>query len=288
VVIHDTERFSRHGQSSIKANFDVIRYLCQWSRLAQKISIHTSRTSHISTFKGGNRLVIFNKSIKRENGLFIYRDAKTGMNLQLPLVSGNCCKSSDFLAFPHCPGVFDWPAEQYLPILQPELTIEGRRYIPSFYGKRLSTELGSRGSVVFSYEQPDFVTVEEEIVPGIGSCKVTWTFSGSKVVSEFAYTVKECVRIRNVRYMIALSAPHSIYGFNNLALDDGNLGAVVEHDDMLLNWREIADVSEDPAYRTCYGKIHYLQELSRNYPLIMHPGQQYRLVISFTPNVIRI
>ncbi|MDR2812517.1 MAG: hypothetical protein LBB05_01855 [Puniceicoccales bacterium] len=288
MVIHDSERFSGVEQSSIRANFDAVRYLCQWSRLTRKSSINASRIRRVSAFKSGNRLVIFDKNVKRESGLFIYRDAKTGMNLQLPLIGNNGRADSDCLAFPHCPGVFDWPAGRYLPILQPELTISGKRYIPSYYGKKLSTGLGGRGSIIFAYEQPELITVEEEMVPGLASCRVAWIFSEAKITSEFTYTVKDRVRIESVRYMMALSAPHSIYGAHNLALDERSLGAVVEHDDMMLSWQEIREVANDSEYRTCYGKIHYLQELSRNYPLIMHPGQSYRLVVSFEPGVIRI
>ncbi|MDR1907176.1 MAG: hypothetical protein LBQ03_03110 [Puniceicoccales bacterium] len=288
IVIRDDERFSGAEQSSIRANFDAVRYLCQWSQLARKGSINAGRIRRVSAFKPGNRLVIFDKGLKRESGLFIYRDAKTGMNLQLPLIGGNGQADSDCLAFPHCPGVFDWPSGKYLPILQPELTIGDKRYIPSYYGRKLSTGLGSRRSIVFAYEQPELITVKEEIVPGLGSCRVAWTFFDGKITSEFTYTVKDRVRVECLRYMIALSAPHSIYGAHNLALDERSLGAMVEHDDMMLSWQEIREVVDDPDYRTCCGKIHYLQELSRNYPLIMHPGQPYKLIVSFTPDVIRI
>jgi hypothetical protein len=288
VVIRDKERSSGEEKSSVRANFDAVRYLCQWSRLARRSIINASRIRRVSGFKEGNRLVIFDKNTKRESGLFIYRNAKTGINLQLPLIGGNCQKSSDSLAFPHCPGVFDWPAGKYLPILQPELTIEGKCYIPSYYGKKLSTGLGLRGSIVFAYEQPELITVGEEIVPGIGNCKVAWTFSGEKITSEFTYAVKDRVRVERLRYVIALSAPHSLYGVNNLALDEKSLGAMVEHDDMMLNWQEIREVADDLSYRTCYGKIYYLQELSRDYTLIMHPGRTYKLVVSFTPDVIRV
>jgi hypothetical protein len=288
MVIRDGERSSGVGQSSVRANFDAVRYLCQWSRLARKSSINASRIRRVSAFKPGNRLVIFDKGVKRESGLFIYRDGQTGMNLQLPLIGGNGQADSDCLAFPHCPGVFDWPAGKYLPILQPELTVGGRRFVPSYYGKRLSTGLGSHRSIVFAYEQPELITVEEEIVPGLASCKVAWTFSEGKITSEFTYILKDRMRVESLRYVIALSAPHSLYGANNLALDERSLGAVVEHDDMMLNWQEIREVVDDPEYRTCCGKIHYLQELSRNYPLIMHPGQSYKLIVSFAPDVIRI
>ncbi|MDR2200753.1 MAG: hypothetical protein LBN94_01390 [Puniceicoccales bacterium] len=288
VVICDSERMSGTEKSSIRANFDAVCHLCQWARLARRSSINVSHIRRVFNFKAGNRLVIFDKGLKRENGLFVYRDGKTAMNLQLPLVSGNGCGSSDFLAFPHCPGIFDWPAEKYLPILQPELTVEGKRYIPSFYGKKLSTGLGSKGSIIFSYEQPEWVTVEEEITAGLGSCRVLWTFGEGKIISEFTYMVKNPVRVERISYMVALSAPHSVYGSNNLALGEGNLGIFVEHDDLMLSWQGIREVEGDRNYRTHYGKIHYIQELSRDYPLVMQPGQPYRLVVSFTPDVVKI
>lgn len=288
MVIRDAERTSSEHQNSIAANFDAVRYLCQWSRLAKKSGIRTEHIRRVSTFTGGNRLVIFNRGMKRESGLFIYRDAKKGINLQLPLMSGNGKANSDYLAFPHCPGVFDWPAGKYLPILQPELTINGERYVPSYYGKKVATGLGSRGAIQLTYEQPDLVTVEEKIREGLAVCKVIWTFSSAKITSEFIYTAKERVRVERIRYMIALSAPHSEYGAGNLALDEGSLGAVVEKDELMLSWREVKEVSGDEGYRTNYGKVHYLQELSREYPLVMQKGQVYRLVMGFNPEVIRI
>ena len=47
-------------------------------------------------------------------------------------------------------------------------------------------------------------------------------------------------------------------------------------------------MSADPAYRTNYGKIHYLQSLVRDHPLVMRPGQVYRLAVNFEPDVARV
>jgi hypothetical protein len=248
IVIREDERFSGTEQSTIRAIFDAVRYLCQWSWLARKGPINASRIRRVSAFKPGNRSVIFDKNVKRESALFIYRDSKTGMNLHLPLIGGNGQANSDCLAFPHCPGLFDWPSGKYLPILQREQTIGGKRYIPSYYGKKLSTGLGSRKSIAFAYEQPELITVEEEIFPGLGSCRVAWTFSEEKMTSEFTYTVKERVWFESLPYMKALSAPHSLCGAHKLALDELSLGAVVEHDDMMLNWQQLREVVDDLEY----------------------------------------
>ena len=48
------------------------------------------------------------------------------------------------------------------------------------------------------------------------------------------------------------------------------------------------DLGADPTYRTNYGKIHYLQHLVRDHTLIMRPGQVYRLVVNFDPDIAHI
>jgi len=65
------------------------------------------------------RFVIFDKSNRKEQGLFLYRDAESGLHVQLPLVSAGSSLTSDSLSFPHCPGIFDWPNNHYLPVMLP-------------------------------------------------------------------------------------------------------------------------------------------------------------------------
>jgi len=47
-------------------------------------------------------------------------------------------------------------------------------------------------------------------------------------------------------------------------------------------------VSADPTYRTNYGKIHYLQNLVRDHPLVMRPGHVYRLAVEFDPEIVPV
>ena len=47
-------------------------------------------------------------------------------------------------------------------------------------------------------------------------------------------------------------------------------------------------VSADATYRTNYGKIHYLQYLVRDHPLIMRPGHVYRIAVNFEPDVTHL
>jgi hypothetical protein len=268
------------------ANFDAARYLSQWARLAQSIG-GTMDLKPAPRTRSTGRFVVFDKSSKKEQGVFIFQDASNGLQLTLPLVgSGEPGSTSDALAFPHAPGVFDWPVGTYAPIMQPELTFGEHVIIPSFYGLRCTTGLGPKNAFFFRYEQPELISKEEKIVPGLGSCKVCWTFSGEEITSEFIFTVKTQVELTRFRYTLALAFPHSAYTSpTSYALGPESLRASVIKDDFHAAWLDTQVVSEDPAYRTYNGKIHYLQNLERQHPLIMRPGQQYRLVVSFKPDV---
>ena len=69
------------------------------------------------------------------------------------------------------------------------------------------------------------------------------------------------------------------------ALGEQGLGCTVEKDDFQAVWQETEVVTNEPGYRTYWGNLHYIQSLVRDHPLIMRPGQQYKLSISFTPDV---
>ena len=284
LVVRDFERDTRPEHTTRIVNFDGVRYLCQWARLARSIGgkMESSAPSH----RTGGRFVIFDKSSKKEQGLFNYHDAESGLHVQLPLIGGSKCATADSLPFPHCPGIFDWPVNTYLPVMIPELTIGGKAIIPAFYGKRCVTGLGLKRSFYFRYEQPDFITKDEEIIPGLGSVKVSWNFSGNKISSEFIFTVKKQVQCDHFRYMLAIGSPHTEkHAPMTFTLGEGGLGCTVEKDDFQAEWQQTEVVTEELGYRTYWGNLHYIQSLVRDHPLIMRPGQQYRLSISFAPDV---
>lgn len=286
LVIRDAERNTVDRHTTRMANFDGARYLSQWSRLAQ--SITQPATVKPAPPQGGGRFVIFDKSNRKEQGLYIYKHPDSGLHIQLPLVGSAEPADSDSLTFPHCPGIFDWPVLNYLPIMLPELTIDKQAFIPSFYGKRCVTGLGARNSLYFRYEQPELITREQKVVPGIGSCKVSWTFSGKKLISEFAFSVKNNVQLEKMHYALAIGAPHNTYrAAGCLALGPQGLGCEVLKDDFQATWRETEVVTDDPAYRSPYGNIHYIQHLRRDHPLIMRVGQVYKLTVSFDPDIQR-
>lgn len=286
LVIRDAERDTVDGHSTRMANFDAARSLCQWSRLALTIGNIPQVQRPVSSNKATGRYVLFDKSSKKEQGLFIYQDPNSGLHVQLPLVSSGKTVSSDSLAFPHCPGIFDWPVNKYLPVLVPELTFGENVIVPSFYGMRCTTKLGLRNSFDFRYEQSELINIAENIIPGLGSCKVNWSFCGNTITSEFMFSVKNQVQLDRMRYVIAIAAPHSQYRLgSSLMIGEKGLGAQVLKDDFMAEWKDTEVVSDDPQYKTYYGKVHYIQVLERNHPLIMRPGQVYTLKVSFTPDI---
>lgn len=285
LLIRDHERTTIDRHTSRMANFDAARYLSQWSRLARSIdgSINDAEPTKPRT---AGRFVIFDKCNKKEQGMFIFRDQKSGLVTQMPLMQSRTPGSSDSLAFPHCPGIFDWPVESYLPIMVPELQFGETTTVPCFYGKQCVTGLGLRNSFYFKYDQPELITTDCEIASGIGSVKVRWTFSGTKILSEFTYTVKNVVQLDSMRYNLCLGLPHSIHTMpTTFKLGPESLRATVLKDDFQAEWAANEDVSNDPSYRGYFGKVHYIQTLRRSHPLIMRPGVQYKLNIQFEPDI---
>ncbi|MEN9661430.1 MAG: hypothetical protein RL324_379 [Verrucomicrobiota bacterium] len=286
--LRDDERTAYSNHTTRMANFDAARYLCQWARLAKTIQMPAGNPKPEPARSSG-RFVIFDKSNRKEQGLFLYRDAESGLHLQVPLISSGKKLTSDSLTFPHSPGVFDWPNNVYLPIMLPELTFGENVTLPAFYGKNCVTGLGLRNSFYFRYDQPELINLKEEFVKGLGSVKVQWNFTGSKISCEFAYNVKQQVTLDKFRYALAVAAPHSKYRVGR----SPTLGALghrcsVTKNDFQASWMETEVVSADPTYRTNYGKIHYLQYLVRDHPLVMRPGHTYRLAVEFEPDVTAI
>lgn len=284
LVIRDEERSTIDNHTTRMANFDGARYLSQWSRLAR--TIEAPVTAKPLPARTGGRFVAFDKSNRKEQGLFLYQDTESGLHIQLPLVGYGGKLTSDSLPFPHCPGIFDWPVDTYLPIMIPELTFGDNVVVPAFYGKQCVTGLGLRRSFYFRYEQPELINTKQEILNGLGSCKVEWKFAGNKITSDFIFTVKQPVQLDKLRYVLAIGTHHSSYFVDtNLALGPDGQRCEVLRDDFQAHWGETDIVSQSPEYRGFYGKIHYLQYLTREHPLQMRPGQQYRLTVAFEPDI---
>ncbi|ADE54089.1 hypothetical protein [Coraliomargarita akajimensis] len=287
LVIRDEERDTVPYHTTRMANFDAARYLCQWARLARATGGDAAPKSPVPPRKVA-RFISFDKSHRKEQGLFVYQDPNSGLALQLPLVGSadQGLNTSDYLAFPHSPGVFDWPVDKYLPIMQPELTFGDHVVVPSFYGKNCTISMGLRNSLNFKYDQPELITKDQKMVNGLGSCKVTWSFAGNKLTCEFCFTVKQQVQLDRMRYILAIASPHSRYRIGTAFTlgQEGHRTNVVK-DDFQAEWKDLETVTNDPEFRTYYGNMHYLQILERDHPLIMRPGMQYRLALSFEPDI---
>lgn len=288
LVIRDDERSTVPYHTTRMANFDAARYLCQWARLARVIKGSAAPSAPVASRKVA-RYISFDKSHKKEQGLFVYQDADSGLAIQLPLMASGRPdeQTADYLAFPHSPGIFDWPVDTYLPIMLPELTFGDKVIVPSFYGKNCTTSIGLRNALTFKYEQPELITKDEQIIPGLGSCKVMWSFKGNIINCEFCFSMKQQVQLDRMRYILAIAAPHSRYRVGtSFTLGEQGHRAKVVKDDFQAEWKDLDTVTDDPGFRTYYGNMHYLQTFERNHPLLMRPGVQYRLALSFEPDIV--
>ena len=117
---------------------------------------------------------------RKEQGLFLYRDAESGLHLTVPLISCGGHLSSDALAFPTPPGSSTGRTMSTCRSCSPSSLSASNVTLPAFYGKNCVTGLGMRNSFFFRYEQPDLITTKEEMVRNLGSVKVQWTFSGQE------------------------------------------------------------------------------------------------------------
>ena len=266
LMIRDAERNTVENHTTRMANFDAARYLCQWSRLARVIG-GSLAVPPPNRAKTAGRFVIFDKSHKKEHGLFLFRDENIGVQYQLPLIGPGKNLSSDSLAFPHCSGIFDWPVNKYLPVMLPELTFGDQVIVPSYYGKNCVTGIGLKKSFYLRFDQPDLVKTDGTFAYGLGSCQVQWSFGDGKVQSEFVFKVKNPVSMDKMRLALVIRFPHSTYRLGTtLRQGDAGLRANVEVDDFQASWGSFETVTDDPDYRGYAGNMHYVQYLVRDHP----------------------
>ena len=288
IVIRDGERDTIPGHTTRMANFDAARYLSQWSRLAKTVG------GSMDVFRPASkqavcRLYSFDKTPRKEQGLLSYSDPTSGLHVVLPVLSNGSHQFSDSLAFPHMPGVLDWPSNVYTSPFIPEYTIGDRVYTPSFYGKNLQVAMGTKaGTYHFRYEQPDLIDKDEKLSSGVASLKVDWELNGGRLVGRFTLLPKAAVTLENFRLVLPIAATHSrMTPGNALVLGPESHRCEVLKDDFHGEWLETKVVSEDPKHRTCWGKMHFYQVLERNKPLALRAGTPYAFEIAYQPDVVR-
>lgn len=290
LVVRDGERDDDAEHTTRVANFDAARYLCQWSRLARTVGGALDDGASVpEPTKPTCRYISFDRCGRKEQGLCVYRNPANGLHVQIPLVSGGARGDSDSLAFPHMPGVFDVPVGRYVPAFIPEWTIGGNTFTPSFYGKNIAISLGMRNAFRFTYEQPELITKDEKIVPGVGTCRVEWEFLDGKMTARYTLQAKQPVQLDSMRFVMPIAAAHSRYHLaSSFRLGEKSFGCTVPKDDFQGAWLDYENVSEDPSQRTRYGKIYYYQTFVRATPMRLRPGMPYRIEISFEPDIATI
>lgn len=290
LVVRDGERDDDAEHTTRVANFDAARYLCQWSRLARTVGGALDDGASVpESTKPTCRYISFDRCGRKEQGLCVYRNPANGLHVQIPLVSGGARGDSDSLAFPHMPGVFDVPVGRYVPAFIPEWTIGGNTFTPSFYGKNIAISLGMRNAFRFTYEQPELITKDEKIVPGVGTCRVEWEFLDGKMTARYTLQAKQPVQLDSMRFVMPIAAAHSRYHLaSSFRLGEKSFGCTVPKDDFQGAWLDYENVSEDPSQRTRYGKIYYYQTFVRATPMRLRPGMPYRIEISFEPDIATI
>ncbi len=290
LVVRDGERDDDAEHTTRVANFDAARYLCQWSRLARTVGGALDDGASVpAPTKPTCRYISFDRCGRKEQGLCVYRNPANGLHVQIPLVSGGARGDSDSLAFPHMPGVFDVPVGRYVPAFIPEWTIGGNTFTPSFYGKNIAISLGMRNAFRFTYEQPELITKDEKIVPGVGTCRVEWEFLDGKMTARYTLQAKQPVQLDSMRFVMPIAAAHSRYHLaSSFRLGEKSFGCTVPKDDFQGAWLDYENVSEDPSQRTRYGKIYYYQTFVRATPMRLRPGMPYRIEISFEPDIATI
>lgn len=287
LVIRDDERDTIPGHTTRMANFDATRYLCQWSRLARTIGgplpVAPPATASVPC-----RYFPFDRGRDKEQGLCVYSDPGSGLFVQLPLVSGGGRGLSDSLAFPHMPGVMDWPVNASQPCFIPEFHLGDRRVTPSFYGRNVQVALGARGAYLLRYEQPELIDTAERLLPGLGSLRVEWEFLGGRMVGRFTLVARSALTLDAVRLAVPIAAPHSrLSPHGGFRLGGDYHRCEVLRDEFGCAWGEIESVGQDPSHRTCWGKVHYYQVLGRSHPLALRPGQSLALEVAYEPEIAR-
>ncbi len=289
IIVRDAERDTIPGHTTRMANFDAARYLSQWSRLAKtaggSMEIHRSAQKNAMC-----RLYSFDKNLKKEQGLLAFSDPTSGLHVLIPVVSGGVYKFSDSLAFPHMPGVFDWPANSYTSPFIPEYTIGDKVFTPSFYGKNLQVVMGTKaGTYHFRYDQPELIDIHEKMSSGIGALKVDWELAGGRIVGRFTLTPKTNVVLNNFRLVLPIATTHSrMTPGNAITMGQDSHRAEVLRDDFHAEWLETKVVSEDSKHRTIWGKVHFYQVLERNKAMNLRAGTSYSFEIAYQPDIQRL
>ena len=89
-----------------------------------------------------------------------------------------------------------------------------------------------------------------------------------------------------MRLALVIGSPHSALRLGTtLRQGTEGLRANVETDDFQAKWSSFETVTDDLEFRGYAGNVHYIQYLLRDHPLVMRPGLQYKLILSYSPDI---
>ncbi|MDR2667809.1 MAG: hypothetical protein LBB38_02095 [Puniceicoccales bacterium] len=260
-VGHHSSGFSQVGIAA-----EVVHQLALWHQFGKNVRDTFSAGTEVNVAEGG-RFVSFESGSKYDRGLMIYGCGNGGPSFQLPLLSPpreECgVARNKSAAFPHCAGILDASIEWDVPPLLPLLTVGGKTIAPSFYGKNIATGLGASRSFQFRYEQPEVISIDGELLPGFGSCKVQWSFNGNEMRLEYVFVPKKVARMERFCYAVPIPA----------ADGEMSLRAKILHDDFHGEWED----GDDSPIR---GPFAPMSHYTRTTPILLQVDNSYRFSVA--------
>ena len=286
--LRDDERTAYEQHTTRMANFDAARYLCQWSRLVKTVQMpagapwseppaHIGPVCHLRQGQpqGAGPLPLPRRGVgpAPDAPAHQLRGASLERRAALPPLPRRLRLAEQRLPAGHAARAHLRRPRHPARVLRQELR----------HGPRDAQQL----LLPLRAARPDHDQGGDGPQPGQRR-RSSGTSRARRSACEFAYTVKQQVTLDKFRYVLVVAAPHSKYRVPGSPVL-GPLGhrCSVIKDDFQATWQDTEVVSADPTYRTNFGKIHYLQYLIRDHPLIMRPGHVYRLAVNFEPDVVR-
>ena len=268
-----TQGFSQ--QQSQQLLLETLGLLSRICCLARALNLELKHT-HEPSEKRVGKFITFHKTQRKEHGLFFYYNPTNQLKMTLPLVGLANVQSAASLAFPHCPPLMDVPTERCLPTFVPSLRFGKHTVTPSIYGKQCNLKLNAEKQVIFSYRQPELISLEGKMLD-IGESQVSWLFADTFFTSCFSFTLNRRVTLEAFHYFVSESVWEK-YPFEK---PKSALEATLLRDDFKTKKRSLSQLESLRGYRTPWGRLKRIEEHIRSHALTMRPTQPYVFKIRF-------
>ena len=258
-----------HKETPTLVSLEVLGILSRLFCLAHSLNLEL-KGQHTPFKKKVGRFITFHKTQRKEHGLFFYYNPANGLKLTLPLVGLGDGHSASSLAFPHCPPLMDIPTGRCLPNFVPHLHFGNHIVTPSIYGKHCNLKLDSQQNILFTYRQPELISLEGKTLD-IGESQINWLFADTFFASEFIFTLNKRATLNAFHYFVSESKWEK-YPLHPPA---HTLKTILLVDDFKTRDHSLGKLSSLPGYYTPYGCLTRIKEYTRSHPLIMRPNQPY-------------